>query len=173
LAVHREDNTSEKNSKVLQISRHAPRPFILYVTKRSDARRWLKSPQSDGFNRRDCYLGETGPADRLRIIDAWAKNQLDGIVATSAFGVGIDKRDVRAIVHAAVPETLDRFYQEVGRGGRDGCPAASFLIYSKEDQDTANQIAIPSLISEDLAFERWTEMYTASKRLDALGQTAW
>jgi ATP-dependent DNA helicase RecQ len=168
--VHREDNTSEKDRKVLQILRHAPRPFILYVTKRSDARRWLKSLQSEGFNRLDCYHGETGHADRLRIIDAWAKNQLDGIVATSAFGVGIDKPDVRAIVHAAVPETLDRFYQEVGRGGRDGCPAASFLIYSKEDQETANQIASPSLISEDLAFERWTTMYTASKRLDALGR---
>lgn len=168
--VHREDDSAEKDRKVLQILRHAPRPFILYVTKRSDAHRWLKALQHEGFDRLDCFHGGTGPADRIRIIDAWSKNQLDGIVATSAFGVGIDKRDVRAIIHAVVPETLDRFYQEVGRGGRDGCPAASFLIYSNEDQDTANQIASPTLISDDLAFERWTTMYSASQRLDALGR---
>lgn len=84
-------------------------------------------------------------------------------------GVGIDKRDVRAVIHAAVPETLDRFYQEVGRGGRDGGPSASFLIYSRKDQETVHQIASPSLISDDLAFERWSTMYGQSEQLDTLG----
>ncbi|GEO12617.1 hypothetical protein MAE02_03130 [Microvirga aerophila] len=168
--VHREDDAPLKERKVLEVLRHAPRPFILYLTKRSDAERWFKMLKTAGFGRLDCFHGETGHADRLRIINAWSDNQLDGIVATSAFGVGIDKRDVRTIVHAAVPETLDRFYQEVGRGGRDGCAAASFLIYSKEDQETANQIGSPALISEDLAFERWTAMFAHAERLDPLGQ---
>ena len=168
--MHREDDPNEKDRKVLEILRHAPRPFILYVTKRSDAKRWIKLLRQTGYGRIDCFHGETPHADRLRIIEHWSENKLDGIVATSAFGVGIDKRDVRTVVHAAVPETLDRFYQEVGRGGRDGCPSASFLIYSREDQETANQIASPSLISDDLAFERWSTMYSSSERRDALGQ---
>jgi ATP-dependent DNA helicase RecQ len=168
--IHREDDPDEKDRKVLEIVQHAPRPFILYVTKRSDAKRWAKLLRKTGYERIDCFHGETVHGDRLRIIDQWAQNRLDGIVATSAFGVGIDKRDVRTVVHAAVPETLDRFYQEVGRGGRDGCPSASFLIYSREDRETANQIASPSLISDDLAFERWSTMYGSSTQLDPIGQ---
>lgn len=168
--VHREDDPDEKDRKVLEILRHAPRPFILYVTKRGDAKRWIKLLRASSYGRIDCFHGETPHTDRLRIIEQWAENRLDGIVATSAFGVGIDKRDVRTVIHAAVPETLDRFYQEVGRGGRDGCPSASFLIYSREDQETANQIASPSLISDDLAFERWSTMYGSSEQRDGIGQ---
>ncbi|NYT32075.1 protein DpdF [Rhizobium sp. WYCCWR 11128] len=168
--VHREDDPEDKDRKVLELLRHAPRPFILYVTKRSDAKRWIRLLQREGYARTDCFHGETPHADRVRIVDQWSEGRLDGIVATSAFGVGIDKRDVRTVIHAAVPETLDRFYQEVGRGGRDGCPSASFLIYSREDQETANQIASPSLISDDLAFERWSTMYGHSARLDTIGQ---
>ncbi len=168
--VHREDDSDEKDHKVLEILRHAPRPFILYVTKRTDAKRWIKLLRQAGYVRLDCFHGETPHIDRLRIIERWSENRLDGIVATSAFGVGIDKRDVRTVVHAAVPETLDRFYQEVGRGGRDGCPSASFLIYSREDQETANQIAAPSLISDELGFERWSTMYGKSQQLDGIGQ---
>ncbi|MFW7270017.1 protein DpdF [Gluconacetobacter sp. Hr-1-5] len=168
--VHREDDPNAKDRKVLELLRHAPRPFILYATKRNDATRWVRLLRGNGYARIDCFHGETADADRRRIIDQWSKNRLDGIVATSAFGVGIDKRDVRTVIHAAVPETLDRFYQEVGRGGRDGCPSASFLIYSREDQEIANSIASPSLISDDLAFERWSTMYASSKQLDTIGQ---
>lgn len=168
--IHREDNPAVKDEKVLEILRHAPRPFILYVTKRSDAKRWIKLLRQTGYSRIDCFHGETPNRDRLRIIEQWAEDKLDGIVATSAFGVGIDKRDVRTVVHAAVPETLDRFYQEVGRGGRDGCPSASFLIYSDEDKDAAYKIASPSLIGDDLAFERWSTMYGRSEQCDGIGQ---
>jgi len=168
--VHREDDADIKDRKVLEILRHAPRPFILYVTKRSDAKRWLRRLRQEGHSRVDCFHGETGNSDRQRIIEEWSDNKLDGIVATSAFGVGIDKRDVRTVVHAAVPETLDRFYQEVGRGGRDGRPSASFLIYSKQDQETASQIGSPSLISDGLAFERWSTMYDSSQQRDGIGQ---
>jgi ATP-dependent DNA helicase RecQ len=168
--VHREDDPNEKDRKVLEVLRHAPRPFVLYVTKRTDAKRWMRLLREVGYVRIDCFHGETPDADRQRIIEEWSKNRLDGIVATSAFGVGIDKQDVRTILHAAVPETLDRFYQEVGRGGRDGCASVSFLIYSGKDQEIAHQIGSPDLISTDLAFTRWSTMYGSSKQLDGIGQ---
>ncbi len=168
--MHCEDDQEEKDRKVLEILRHAPRPFILYVTTRSDAERWIKLLRGSGYTRVDCFHGDTANLDRIRIIDQWSQGRLDGIVATSAFGVGIDKRDVRTVIHAAVPETLDRFYQEVGRGGRDGCPSGSFLIYSRNDRETALQIASPSLISVDLAFERWSTMYDGRAKLDTLGE---
>lgn len=167
--IHREDDEGEKVRKVLEVLRHAPRPFILYVTTRSDARRWLRLLRQAGYERVDSFHGETPASDRVRIIEQWSENKIDGIVATSAFGVGIDKRDVRTVIHAAVPETLDRFYQEVGRGGRDGCPSVSCLIYSREDRDVAYSIASPTLISDDLAFERWSTMYNSSVKLDDFG----
>ena len=167
--IHQEDDLESKNRKILEAIRHAPRPFILYVTERKDARRWLKTLRKEGFERTEAFHGETGDTDRIRIIDEWSHNMLDGIVATSAFGVGIDKRDVRSIIHAAVPETLDRFYQEVGRGGRDGCPAASLLLYSQIDREVADRLSAPTLISDELAFERWSAMFEASKKLDPIG----
>jgi len=168
--VHREPDEAVKVTKTLEAVRHAPRPFILYVTKRDDARTWLKRIRREGFLRSECFHGETSDTDRRRIIELWAKNKIDAIVATSAFGVGIDKRDVRAIIHAAVPETLDRFYQEVGRGGRDGRASASLLTYSEVDREIADRLSAPALISDELAFERWSAMLGSAKPLDAMGR---
>jgi hypothetical protein len=168
--IHREDDVRAKDRKILEAIRHAPRPFILYVTKLDDARRWLKRLRQEGFERTEAFHGETGDTDRRRIIEEWSRNTLDGIVATSAFGVGIDKPDVRSIIHAAVPETVDRFYQEVGRGGRDGRPAASLLLYSQVDREVADRLSAPTLISDELAFERWSAMFAVSKKLDPIGR---
>ena len=168
--IHREPHEAAKIAKTLEAVRHAPRPFILYVTKRDDARTWLKRLRREGFLRSECFHGETGNTDRRRIIEMWSRNELDAIVATSAFGVGIDKRDVRAVIHAAVPETVDRFYQEVGRGGRDGRASASLLIYSDVDREIADRLSAPTLISDELAFERWSAMLGDAKPLDAMGR---
>ena len=167
--VHRENVEALKDRKVLEAVRHAPRPFILYVTKREDARRWLSILRREGFLRTECFHGETEDTDRRRIINQWSSNSIDGIVATSAFGVGIDKRDVRTIIHAAVPETVDRFYQEVGRGGRDGRPSASLLLYSEADREVADRLSAPALISDELAFERWSAMFTHARHLGTMG----
>ena len=167
--IHREDDEALKIQKVLETVRHAPRPLILYVTKRDDARTWRDRLVADGFRRVKEFHGETPDQQRVRIIDDWAQNRIDIIVATSAFGVGIDKSDVRTVIHAAVPETVDRFYQEVGRGGRDGRPAGSLLIYSGRDLAVAERIGQPSLISEELAFERWDAMVGGARHLDTLG----
>ena len=167
--IHHEDDNSRKTTKVLEAIRYAPRPFIFYVTKRDDARRWTGILRAEGYQRLDCFHGETRDADRQRIIDAWAANELDGIVATSAFGVGIDKQDVRTVIHATVPETLDRFYQEVGRGGRDGCASGSLLVYSHVDREIADSLSAPALISDELGFERWEAMFDAATALNPLG----
>lgn len=167
--IHREPDEAAKAAKILEAVRHAPRPVILYVTKREDARTWHRRLRREGFLRSECFHGETGDTDRRRIIDLWSRNQLDVIVATSAFGVGIDKRDVRTVIHATVPETLDRFYQEVGRGGRDGYVSASLLIYSDIDREIADRLGAPAVIGDELAYERWSAMVESATALNATG----
>ena len=88
---------------------------------------------------------------------------LDVVVASSAFGLGVDIPNVRAVVHACIPESLDRFYQEVGRGGRDGNASISLLVHSPSDVDVARGLAEPGDLGPDLGWKRWQAMDAGSK----------
>jgi len=72
-------------------------------------------------------------SERDGVQEAFMTGELDVVVATSAFGMGIDKPNVRFVIHARVPGSLDAYYQEVGRAGRDGAPARAVLFYRQED----------------------------------------
>src|SRR5688572_8600808 len=71
--------------------------------------------------------------DRTKIQDAFMAGAHDVIVATNAFGMGVDKADVRFVIHYDIHESIDAYYQEVGRAGRDGAPATAILLYRPED----------------------------------------
>ena len=164
-------SAAEKKEQILTALRHAPRPYILYVTKREDALVWQNIlVNQGGYKRVERFDGTTPDCKRKEIIDAWVADKLDGVVATSAFGVGIDKGDVRTIIHATIPETLDRFYQEVGRGGRDGKPSNSLMVYEDADWELSKSMANPMIISNGLGFVRWSALYESRKRYDCLGE---
>lgn len=149
----------EKVERVLEIVNHAPRPFLLYVTEPREAEEWFEILKRVGYVRIACFHGNTPGDPREQIIEKWAADRLDGVVATSAFGVGMDKSDVRTIIHAVVPETLDRFYQEVGRGGRDGRASISVVIFTERDANFSRSLGKPRLIGNDNAFDRWKTMF--------------
>jgi ATP-dependent DNA helicase RecQ len=160
----------EKKTFILEALRHAPRPFILYVTKREDAVLWQNILMNiAGYQRIERFDGNTIDSTRKKIISSWIDNDLDGIVATSAFGVGIDKNDIRTIIHATIPETVDRFYQEVGRGGRDGKSSISLLVYEKNDWVLAKNMSNPTIIGNELGFERWKALYKSRHKYDVNG----
>jgi ATP-dependent DNA helicase RecQ len=95
----------------------------------------------------------------------WKANELDLIIATSAFGVGVDKPDVRAVVHACFPETLDRYYQEVGRGGRDGWSSVSVLLTAPQDRTIADGITVDLLKPETIQ-KRWAAMFKRAIQIE-------
>ncbi|MCO1659131.1 RecQ family ATP-dependent DNA helicase [Pseudonocardia humida] len=105
---------------------------LLYVATRKDAEYYAEALAAEGL-RAEAYHAGMRKADRRRVHESFLDDGVDVVVATSAFGMGIDKPDVRYVLHASAPESLDSYYQQVGRAGRDGEPAVVELHYRPED----------------------------------------
>ena len=155
----------DKRDKVLQSLTHAPRPLILYVTRPDEAEEWAQVLRAQGYHRLGTFTGDTDDDERQNLLEQWNKNQLDIMIATSAFGVGMDKNDVRTVVHATVPENMDRFYQEVGRSGRDGFASTSLLIYQEQDLAQAKSLSRQHLIGIKLGLERWKKLWASAEHV--------
>ena len=136
-----------REQRVVEALHYLPRPAVLYVSTIEDAKHWLEVLRHQDFHRIAMFTGETDTQMRQRLVYAWSNNELDIMVATSAFGVGIDKSDIRTIIHACLPENIDRFYQEVGRAGRDGCSAVSLLCATVQDIGVALRMTSSSRIT--------------------------
>ena len=154
-----------KRKRTLEAVRHTPRPAILYTTRVDDARRWFTRLTETGFKRIACVTGRTSSSKRRQIMHDWRNGAVDLVVATSAFGLGVDQADVGAVIHACVPETVDRFYQEVGRGGRDGTASLSLLLYTERDLHTARALNRTTVISPARGLRRWRSMFEAGHKL--------
>src|SRR5262249_36525879 len=103
----------EREAALLEAIQHLPRPLILYVTEPGEAEHLTKMLVKADFIESRCFHGDTSGADRRRLLLEWRDNKIEVMVATSAFGMGVDKSDVRAVVHACYPENVHRYYQEV------------------------------------------------------------
>ena len=162
----------ERKKRVMEALLHMPRPAILYVTEVAHAQEWHRSLRDLGFRRLSMLTGRSSTADRGRVVDAWREQKLDLVVGTSAFGLGIDHPNVRTVVHGCVPETLDRFYQEVGRGGRDGKVAASLIVPVREDHyserddfQMARSLNSRRLLTIEVARRRWDAMFNHPEKV--------
>ena len=108
------------------------KPGIVYTATRKEAER-LAEELSDRGLRAVAYHGGMATRHRDEVQEAFMADEIEVIVATTAFGMGIDKPNVRFVVHHAVADSIDSYWQEVGRAGRDGEPAAAILFYRAED----------------------------------------
>jgi superfamily II DNA helicase RecQ len=160
----------ERKSRVMEAVLHLPRPLLLYVTRPEDAKRWKQILQSElGLKRVGIVHGQTPGDDRRDVLEAiragpGETSRFDVVVGNSAFGLGIDYGGFRSVVHACLPETIDRWYQEVGRTGRDGHAATALLIPARspnrneDDAELARSLGVKPL--REAAFPRWEHLWT-------------
>ncbi|MGZ4660710.1 MAG: RecQ family ATP-dependent DNA helicase [Arthrobacter sp.] len=129
---HHEDKDKRK-AVLVQVAGLARKGHgLLYAATRKDTEKYAAKLVAEGL-RAEAYHAGRSAGDRERIHELFLNDELDVVVATTAFGMGIDKPNVRFVVHADIPESLDSYYQEIGRAGRDGAPASAVLHYRSED----------------------------------------
>lgn len=127
--VIKEEN---KLRRLIKIISKVPGTAICYVRNRKQCEEIASFLNSNGINS-DYYHAGLELTDRSKKQDNWILNKTKVIVATNAFGMGIDKPDVRLVVHLDLPESLEAYYQEAGRAGRDGLKSYAVLLYQDAD----------------------------------------
>jgi ATP-dependent DNA helicase RecQ len=123
-----------KMGRMLRIINKMGGSGVVYVRNRRETQEVARFLVNHGIPADYYHAGLTMP-ERIRKQDAWTSNKVRIIVATNAFGMGIDKPDVRSVIHLDIPDSLEAYYQEAGRAGRDDKKAFPVLLFQQEDRD--------------------------------------
>lgn len=159
------NDLQNRQTALLDALNHLPRPLIVYVTKKDDCEGLLNFLRANGFTSIASFHGDTDKAERRKILLNWKQDKTDIIIATSAFGMGVDKQNVRTVIHACFPESIDRFYQEVGRGGRDGFSSLSlWMPCVPSDREIALGVRPKVLTDEEKIEKRWKALLSEAER---------
>lgn len=132
LAAERYEDTAEKQASLLNRVVKADKPGIVYVATRKRAEEIAQALSDRGVNAVFYHAGRSA-SDREATQTAFMNDEAEVIVATTAFGMGVDKPNVRFVFHHDISDSLDSYYQEIGRAGRDGESAQAVLFYNPED----------------------------------------
>ncbi len=127
----------KKKDKCLEALNQFGTPAIIYTSSRKKTEEVAEFLQLYGFNAAYYHAGLANE-QRKHMQELFINDQVNIIVATSAFGMGIDKKDIRLVIHYNMPASIENYYQEIGRAGRDGRESTAVLLYNERDKDIHN-----------------------------------
>ena len=140
--------TEDKLYKLQQIVKKIKAPSIVYVNTRNKTKEISAFLNANGY--KSCfYHGGMSAIEKSKAFDSWMKERTPIVVATNAFGMGIDKPNVRVVVHLNLPNSVENYVQEAGRGGRDGKKAFSVVLTNESDIEATQELqlkALPTLL---------------------------
>ncbi len=154
-------HTEDKLGKLLSVVRGVKGSGIVYVRSRKETSAIAQFLIQHGISAGNYHAGLSMEERSLKQAD-WMENRTQVIVATNAFGMGIDKPDVKFVVHKDIPESLEAYYQEAGRGGRDGNKAYGILLYNESDryaQERKMASSFPSVDEIKLVYHQLANQY--------------
>lgn len=154
---------SDKRRKMIELVKKLPHPMVVYINSPKEAEEIKKALVSAGLDSLETFTGNTKSDERERIIKDWTENKIDLIIATSAFGVGVDKGDVRTVLHLYIPDTPNQYYQELGRGGRDGLVSLSVMCINPVDDIESAYGRMSVVLKPETIWKRWVYMYKSPK----------
>ena len=140
------------------LERHRGEAGIVYCIRRAEVDQLVEALRRRGV-RAVAYHAGLADAERKRAQDAFIAEDADVVVATVAFGMGIDRSDVRYVIHAGMPKSIEHYQQEAGRAGRDGLPAECLLLYSGGDFGLWRSILMAEGLPAPGAISKLGEMY--------------
>jgi ATP-dependent DNA helicase RecQ len=148
--VYRVVPRTDRGAQTLAIlGRHKGEASIVYCISRKETERLAATLAGAGLLARPYHAG-LDAAERHRTQEAFARETIDVVVATVAFGMGIDRSDVRLVLHTSLPKSLEAYQQETGRAGRDGLAAECVLLYSSADVFSWESLVRKSAAESDL-----------------------
>jgi len=142
------------------LGRHAGEASIVYCISRKETERLAARLAAEGILARPYHAGLEA-RERHRTQEAFARETIDVVVATVAFGMGIDRSDVRLVLHTSLPKSLEAYQQETGRAGRDGLAAECVLLYSSADVFSWEALVRKSAEESDLEADEATRLVAA------------
>ncbi len=134
LFIHVKKRVSNGSKQILKIIKnHKNQCGIIYTFSRKESEKIANFLIQNGF-KASCYHAGLSTNQRREVYEDFTYEKIEIVVATVAFGMGIDKSNIRFIIHSSLPKTLENYYQEIGRAGRDGESSSVYLLYSKSDE---------------------------------------
>ncbi|MFN9710082.1 MAG: ATP-dependent DNA helicase RecQ [Bacteroidota bacterium] len=133
-------NTGSKTGRIIDIFKKNEVSGIIYCRSRNKTQELAELLSAQGI-RADFYHAGLSSEERIKKQDAWMHNEILVMACTNAFGMGIDKADVRIVIHHDMPDCLENYYQEAGRAGRDGQKAYAILLHNETDHHLLNELS--------------------------------
>lgn len=156
-----------KHRRMLVLAQDCQKPMIVYVATQAHAEELAREMREQNLNAQHYHGGMRG-AEREDTQDAFMAGTFDVVVATNAFGMGVDKSDVRTVIHYDIPAAIDAYYQEVGRAGRDGNPSRAVLLYREPDAGRMRAQASPGVFGHEEA----EKVISAARKLKEVTEKA-